>query len=604
MDIEPASEWGSVKYVAISDNLKASTETVPNIILKDVNKDDLYSKTITVSYAALQRGDTPIDLQSLTGSLCKAGTDIQNIASIHLNGNKFEVEISDPDQRERLIDHGFRFGGQRIGCSDARQKGTIITLVGVPPEITNSQLLPFLQMHGTVRTYYHVVKKVRIGGRYVAIKNGNRVFVVTAFDRIPPKNFKIFGHLVRCFFTLPQKENCSEDAWEEVLYRTGAVNEIYGLATTPNNDNNENNNNNNNDKNTKNNDNDNTDSSNNNNSNNNNNNNNNNINNNNTTNTNENNATCGNTHSATDTDADKNDAVSDCSQTSQTTQDLIGSPPGSFPTPAEPDETLSQSVINPKWLFKKTPVEGRQDEHNRNITEEEEEGTEKEEKDKVEEEKESGQPPVRLPTKNNNSGGGKETKNRNKINRTPLKHLSPGNATLPKITPRVETKYSPANTATTPTTNKALSAENLAKCNTTPALTRKTGKTTFNKTNTPKSIKEIQKVIYYDPRSQQLKLGNIEVFQVLPNTQIHMIFATLFLKQDCRSHGVDYKSLAKIAPQEWKDYILADPCKAVKEEAVYEKQQAMIDKYMRNPTVRWNKSLEDQAKILTKYIAK
>jgi len=142
----------------------------------------------------------PVDLQSITGSICHAGINVTNIESIHRNGNKYEIQINNTRERDKLIDQGFSFHGLQVNCTSTKQRGINILLIGVPPEVTNEMLLPYFQHYGKVRTFYSIIKKVRIGGKYHHIKNGNRAFIMSYFKEISPKSIKIHGHPVHCKF--------------------------------------------------------------------------------------------------------------------------------------------------------------------------------------------------------------------------------------------------------------------------------------------------------------------------------------------------------------------------------------------------------------------
>jgi len=167
-----SNNFGDIRYMNITDKLSASTEVVPDLHIKGVKEKSLYQNTITFSSAAIKRANKNADIQSITGFVCQSGVTITNITSVQQNGNKYEITVTNNSQRDKLIDSGFKMGGLSINCTNPKDKGITMTVVGVPPEVDKRDLLPFFQYYGTVRTFYDVVKPVFFGGKTNQIKNG------------------------------------------------------------------------------------------------------------------------------------------------------------------------------------------------------------------------------------------------------------------------------------------------------------------------------------------------------------------------------------------------------------------------------------------------
>jgi len=111
------TNFGDVRYIEITDKLSASTESVPNLHIKGVEQKDLYQNTVTFSAMAIKRANKDADIQSVTGSICQSGVAITNITSVQQNGNKYEITVTNKQQRDQLIDGGFKMGGLNINCT-------------------------------------------------------------------------------------------------------------------------------------------------------------------------------------------------------------------------------------------------------------------------------------------------------------------------------------------------------------------------------------------------------------------------------------------------------------------------------------------------------
>ena len=651
------AEWGKSEYRHLSDSIAVSNDLTPNVVFKNINNEMLYKETVTFAHAALTRANKEIDMQSLTGSLVKSGVDINNIDSIQYTAGRYEVSVTDKTQRDQLIDGGFKFGGLNVSCTTPRQRGTPITLVGVPPEISNKQILPFFQCFGEVRTYHEVTKNVFIGGKNRQIKNGNRVFTITQFTQIPPKAFKIHGHPVRCIFTLPTRHQCTDEAWEEKLYIEGRPQlrntRSHGAKPkdTRQNKGNANNNNNNNkpvpadmpapaDTRPHNND--------------------------------------YKTKDATSTSTDNNTGQQSTAPTTETTSAKTNNDTTSSKTSTKTNnntntETTSTKTSNDTILPKGDANTNTTNTTNNTLTvtdtqTDNEPSTETKDTTSTNAKSTKTKDTTSPNTENNfkstadttgKTSGSPTTETKivpetmmtptqtliiPETQKTPTNDLvivtPPDTDTLSDILtdyysdsdcdttdmmsqPIVSMKavgksinahlptrkakgsyqpleyvvYQPTPSPTPAVIRKELSPENRAKL--TPAKTRNQTKL---EPTIPKTLKEARKIIHYDAKTGSVRLGNQATMRCFPDPKTFMVVILEFLRQDCRLAGQSYISLAAHLPMSWRQTVTAEPCRANVERTVTERLERYITTYFKNPKTRWNTALQLETKALVKYL--